>query len=272
MCFPVPLYIHLRAFRLPVGFCVDYVCIPPDELSTYQTLARLVVTQALNAVFLRLARPDEIPVVFMLDEFANSVGQMDIFDKAVTQIRGFGGRLAIVLQSIRQLKDCYRENRGVVSWETIEEACAASVYFKVRGATAVHVSERLPMVDHEKAHPTAPNRHSQDRALKPHQVSDPPSRLYGQESVFAFVEGMPPIWAGTIRSNHDELFKRLYDPNGFKQPVKQSSKSWRRQALEDKMQEAAGGIIGLPTRPAPPPHTAEDERKLEDLRDSLPFL
>jgi type IV secretion system protein VirD4 len=245
-----------------------YVCIPPDELSTYKTLARLVVTQALNAVFLRLARPGETPIVFMLDEFANSVGQMDIFDKAVTQIRGFGGRLAIVLQSIRQLKDCYRENRGTVSWETIEEACAAAVYFKVRGATAIHVSERLPMVDKPKIQPIGGPRHVQERLLKPHQVSDPPGP-YGQESVFAFVEGMAPIWARTIKSNDDEIFRRLYNPNRFHTPTLPGGKSWRQQALENDLDDAAGGALGLPTRPAPPPHTKADENELRDLLNDV---
>jgi len=216
-----------------------YLCIPPLELSTYKPLARLVVTHALQAVMARLARPGETPVVFMLDEFANSVGQMEVFDQAYSQVRGYGGRIAVVLQTIGQLRDLYPEGKGrSVSWQTIEETSGAAVYFKARGETAKHVSERLGLTTKLEGGPGGARQ--VQRPLKfPNEVSSPDG-AYGQESVFALIEGLDPLWVRTLKSYQDTEFKSKYNPNDFKPRTRGNNKSWRQEALENPPVQSAG--------------------------------
>lgn len=230
-----------------------FLCIPPDELTTYKPLARLIVSQAVQGVFARLARPSEIPVVFMLDEFANSVGQMTVLDAAYSQIRGYGGRLAIVVQTMSQLKDLYPvgQNRPV-SWETIEETSGAEIFFKARRGTAEHVSKMLGTVRRPRFQPIGGPREVEEPLLTPQQVSNPPGG-YGQESVFAFIEGLEPIWCQKIVSYSDEEFLKLHDPNKFKPKVLPGSVSWWDEGLRPHAVSE--------NRPAPE-HSPEDEFKL----------
>ena len=236
-----------------------YLSIPPLELSAYKPLARLVVTHALQAVFSRLADRREVPMVFMLDEFANSVGQMGVFDQAYSQIRGYGGRLAVVLQTIRQLKDLYPESRGnSVSWGTIEETSGLAVYFKADGGTAKHVSDRLGVTTKPQPAPIGGSKQVQRPLRFPDEVSS--GKLdAGLDTVYAFTGGNR-LWARLIVADKDARFCDLYNPDDFK-----SQPASVRKTPYDVIQEWHEKQKGRPA----PEMSPETEQRQKDFENDI---
>jgi len=188
-----------------------YLCFGPLDEAAYKTYIRLLVGQALLSVFLSLAAREDVPVLFLLDEFANTVGRLDVLDRAYSQIRGYGGRLALILQDIDQLQSLYPEGRGVLSWRTIEGGCGAAIYFNARTHTAEHVSRRTRVTTASEAS-GAVGLHQMAAPLAfPEDVEFP--KEYGPETLFCFVEGVRPFKAKRLTSWRDQEFAALHDPS-----------------------------------------------------------
>lgn len=237
-----------------------YLCVPPLELGTYKPLARLIVDHALRSVMQRLSFPGETPVVFLLDEFANSVGSLGTLNAGFSQVRGYGGRFAVVLQSIGQLKALYPEGKNAMDWTSVEETMGNAVYFKARYETAEHVSKRLGVTTHYTPSPIGGSSSHQGPLLYPNQVSNPPGP-YGQESIFAFIEGLDPLWARTLKSFSDEEFKGKYNPSAFVQKALGPAATWRQDALTQEAEKKREA----------PPITADDKNILNNVMKDMGF-
>lgn len=86
-----------------------YVVVAPNDLATLAPLVRLLFQQAVAIVQSAepdLAKGETLPVLFLLDEFV-SLGRMDDLARAMTTLRGFGGRAMIVVQTLASLRDLY---------------------------------------------------------------------------------------------------------------------------------------------------------------------
>lgn len=147
---------HLRALSFPEietslkgqGFNLSdlktdavtiYLCLPARHIGTCGRWLRLFVNLALQAMEKTPGRPvDNIPVLFVLDEFA-ALGHMQSIEDAAGQIAGFGVKLWPILQDLGQLKALYRER-----WETFMGNAGVLQFFGNNDLTTLEwISKRL---------------------------------------------------------------------------------------------------------------------------------
>ncbi len=82
-----------------------FVIVSPNDLVPLAPLIRLMFQQTI--AILQRAEPgkdEPYPVLFLLDEFA-SLGRMEVLQQAVTTLRGYGGRIMIVVQTLASIRD-----------------------------------------------------------------------------------------------------------------------------------------------------------------------
>jgi type IV secretion system protein VirD4 len=96
-----------------------YLVLPPRYLATHSTWLRLMLTSILLPL-LRSVENAKVPVLFMLDEFAQ-LGPMPVIENNLALMRGYGLKLWPVFQDLAQAKALYKErwesfigNAGVV--------------------------------------------------------------------------------------------------------------------------------------------------------------
>src|SRR5207248_2033830 len=96
-----------------------YLILPPRRLGTHSTWLRLMVTAVLQPL-MRSVRPAPVPVLFMLDEFAQ-LGPLAIIEKNLAMMREYGIKLWPIFQDLAQAQDIYKTrwesfigNAGVV--------------------------------------------------------------------------------------------------------------------------------------------------------------
>jgi len=86
--------------------CTVYVILPAETewLREHSIWLRLVITSALRSLY----SPRGVPVLFMLDEFAQ-LGHLGPIEDALGQARGYGVALWPMLQDYNQLRDLYKD-------------------------------------------------------------------------------------------------------------------------------------------------------------------
>jgi type IV secretion system protein VirD4 len=96
-----------------------YLILPPRYLATHSTWLRLMVTAVLQPL-MRTVRPAKVPVLFMLDEFAQ-LGHLPVIENNLALMREYGVKLWPVFQDLAQAEDIYKKrwesfigNAGVV--------------------------------------------------------------------------------------------------------------------------------------------------------------
>ncbi len=96
-----------------------YLILPPRYLATHSTWLRVLITSALMPL-LRSVEDAEVPMLFMLDEFAQ-MGRMPVIENNIALLRGYGVKLWPVFQDLAQAQDLYEKrwesfigNAGVV--------------------------------------------------------------------------------------------------------------------------------------------------------------
>ena len=95
-----------------------YLILPPRYLETHSTWLRLMITAVLTPLIRSTAKG--VPVLLMLDEFAQ-LGRLEVIERNMALMRGYGIKLWAILQDLSQLKDSYERrwesfigNAGVV--------------------------------------------------------------------------------------------------------------------------------------------------------------
>jgi type IV secretion system protein VirD4 len=88
-----------------------YLVLPPERLATHGVWLRLMVTSILLPL-LRSVESAPVPVLFMLDEFAQ-LGHMEVVQDNYALMRGFGVKLWTIWQDLTQAQRLYREQ-----WES----------------------------------------------------------------------------------------------------------------------------------------------------------
>lgn len=96
-----------------------YLVLPPEFLATHGVWLRLMVTSILRPLLRSVVKP-RVPVLFMLDEFAQ-LGRMEIVEDNYALMRGFGVKMWPIFQDLNQAKTHYGErwqsfisNAGIV--------------------------------------------------------------------------------------------------------------------------------------------------------------
>ncbi|MEG4917686.1 type IV secretory system conjugative DNA transfer family protein [Microcoleus sp. B7-D4] len=192
-----------------------YLCIPPLSLGLYGGFSRVVATLAIKAVMAKRAKRTDTPTLFMLDEFATTIGQMRAFEESFTVIAGYGGRFAMILQTVDQLQSLYPERRGTQSWKTIMENAGLKVFFNAREGTAEYVSKRMGVTTVNQISAIGGSKQIQRPLMFPEEVMFPkdPNGNFVPDAVYAFIEGLPTVRARRVFSYRDAEFTRLHDPN-----------------------------------------------------------
>src|SRR3984885_4356122 len=88
-----------------------YLILPPRYLATHSTWLRLMVTAVLQPL-MRSVRPATVPVLFMLDEFAQ-LGHLPVIENNLAMMRGYGVKLWTAFQDLSQAHAIYKER-----WES----------------------------------------------------------------------------------------------------------------------------------------------------------
>ena len=88
-----------------------YLILPPDYIESHATWFRVVLAAVLMPL-LRDAERAAFPVLFALDEYA-ALGRMELFERNMAMMRGYGVKLLIILQDLAQLKDVHEKR-----WES----------------------------------------------------------------------------------------------------------------------------------------------------------
>jgi len=123
--------------ELMKGKATVYLVLPPQYLKSQAALLRLWVGTLMRACIKNGAQEERL-THFVLDE-ANSLGQMEALENAVSLGRGYGVRLQFFYQSTGQLETCWRDGLD----KTLLGNCT-QVYFAVRDLeTAEQVSKQL---------------------------------------------------------------------------------------------------------------------------------
>lgn len=87
-----------------------YLILPPRYLETHSTWLRLMITSALMPLIRSTAKG--VPVLLMLDEFAQ-LGRLEVIERNMAIMRGYGIKLWVILQDLSQLQDSYERR-----WES----------------------------------------------------------------------------------------------------------------------------------------------------------
>jgi type IV secretion system protein VirD4 len=89
-----------------------YLVLPPEFLASHGTWLRLMITTILRPMLRSVAAPtgnkQQVPVLFMLDEFAQ-LGHMEIIKDNYALMRGYGVKLWTIWQDLNQAKLLYGE-------------------------------------------------------------------------------------------------------------------------------------------------------------------
>ena len=88
-----------------------YLVLPPEFLASHGVWLRMMVASILRPMLRSVTRPT-VPVLFMLDEFAQ-LGRMEIIEDNYALMRGYGVKLWTIWQDLNQAKNLYHER-----WES----------------------------------------------------------------------------------------------------------------------------------------------------------
>ncbi len=114
-----------------------YVIQSPDRLVTMAAHLRVILGTTLR-VLTRGKASEKNPVWFFIDETA-ALGRMQILEDAITTMRGFGIRLALIFQSPGQLQKVYGENA-----QTVLDNLKTQMYFAMRSPeSGEHISKMI---------------------------------------------------------------------------------------------------------------------------------
>ena len=198
-----------------------YLVIPPNGIDRVRPLLRLVTDMLFRHVCARMEFADGTSkagyrhrLLFMLDEFT-SLGKMPIVEKAIAYVAGYGGKLYIIVQDIKQLNMVYGRENALMSNCHVRIAYApndaetAELLSKMTGTTTV-VEKK---VSRSRGGATV----SISETARPLLTPDECSRLPGAEKdaegrvtkpghMLIFTAGQPPIYGMQILYFKDPEF------------------------------------------------------------------
>jgi len=112
-----------------------YLVLPPRYLETHATWLRLMITAVLTPL-IRTTGGD-VPVLLMLDEFAQ-LGRLEVVERNMALMRGYGVKLWAILQDLPQLQDCYPKR-----WESFVSNAGIKHLFAPQDLTTVKYFSEL---------------------------------------------------------------------------------------------------------------------------------
>jgi len=117
-----------------------YIVIPLGQMKKYSRWLRIITTLAIECIRSQPKKAIEKPTLFVLDEFPQLAGSLEIVKNGIVTLRSEGIKLWVLIQNIGQLQAIYEEE-----WSTFVGNSNVQVFGVKRGdmATAEWLSKTL---------------------------------------------------------------------------------------------------------------------------------
>ena len=218
-----------------------YLVLPEGRMASQSRWLRLMITLVLRRVQMDGLKTENTKTLLMVLDECAALGYMEVIERAMGYIAGFGVRLHVIFQDLNQAKAIYKER-----WETfIGNASLFTAFGNSDLTTLKYISERLgkcevPRIEQSYSGGTSEsdNRVSlgqnkdsilaaldgggssgetYSKNLRPNQVISPlllpdeVARFFAKETerVLVLISGEQPIYANRIIYYDDEPFKSL---------------------------------------------------------------
>jgi type IV secretion system protein VirD4 len=112
-----------------------YLVLPPRYLETHATWLRLMITAVLTPLIRTTG--GKVPVLLMLDEFAQ-LGRLEVIERNMALLRGYGVKLWSILQDLPQLQGSYTKR-----WESFVSNAGIKHLFAPQDLTTVKYFSEL---------------------------------------------------------------------------------------------------------------------------------
>lgn len=201
-----------------------YLVIGPNDMEALGPVARLFFQSAIAALQRNLPTEKEpFPVLLVLDEF-KSLGRMEAISNAATTLRGYGGRMLIVVQGAPNLEEVY----GRAGRDGLMNACQVHAYMSLNDASTKEMVSRS-LGSREIRTPSESTSRTTGRFGFSRTVSeqtrakrllteDEIGRL-GADDILILAQNLRPIRARKVRYYADRSLKRLYRSQEKAKPV-----------------------------------------------------
>jgi type IV secretion system protein VirD4 len=190
-----------------------YIVVSEDHIATLAPLLRLMFADLIACLRLKEAGPDEPwPVMMMIDEF-QQMGSMPYLERAIHSLASYGGRVAMIAQSLAALDRIY----GPEGRESLENGAGLKLYITPRdqrtvrevsaavGSTTREAVTRMYGRNKGFLGATSTSARLEERPL----LSETEARLLDPDEVIILASPQHPIKAQRIKFYDDPVFREL---------------------------------------------------------------
>ena len=218
-----------------------YVTVSPNDLEPLAPLVRVLFQQAIGVISQRepvkrrkpglwgrlrgqrKAQAGELhepfPVLFLIDEFA-SLGKMEVLIRALTWLRGYGGRVMIVIQSLASIRNIYGKDGA----DELLGLCGFQVFMSPSDKeTPEYISQSVGKFTRKSrskqwtSNEFKSRYHEQEEGselIRPEQV-----RMIGNRKIIALVENSRPVLTNRVTYFEDHVLKRIFNGQKGEHPM-----------------------------------------------------
>ena len=218
-----------------------YVTVSPNDLEPLAPLVRVLFQQAIGVLSQRepikrrkpgfwarlrgqkKSQPGDLhepfPVLFVIDEFA-SLGKLQILIRGLTWLRGYGGRMMIVIQSLASVREIYGRDGA----EELLGLCGIKVFMSPSDKeTPEYISKAIgdrtrPSESRQRESNSFKRRYNQteigEPLMRPEQI-----RMIGNRKVIALIENSRPVLTNRITYFEDRILKRIFNSQKGESPM-----------------------------------------------------
>lgn len=192
-----------------------YIAVSEDHIATLAPLLRLLFADLIASIRLKEPGPDEPwPVMIMIDEF-QQMGAMPYLERAIHTLASYGGRVALIAQSLAALDKIY----GPEGRESLENGAGLKLYITPRDERTVkEVSQAVGSTTKEAVTrsygrnkgllgATSTTARLEERPL----LSETQARLMDPDEVIILAPPQHAILAKRIKYFDDPIFKAMMD-------------------------------------------------------------
>ena len=208
----------LMNYETPVSL---YIVVEPGDIASLSSLIRILIIQTINLLTPEMDFSDgeenkgfKHRLLFLLDEFP-ALGKMDVLEKALAFIAGYGMKAMLIVQSLAQLNKAYGNDNSIL------DNCQIQLFYTANdNKTAEYVSKSLGKETIKRTNiSTSGGRfgkktYSEAEVGRDLMTLDEVRKLC-LTKIIIFCAGKPPILANKIFYFKDKRFK-----NKIIKPVK----------------------------------------------------
>jgi len=190
-----------------------YIAVSEDHIATLAPLLRLMFADLIASIRLNEPGTDEPwPVMMMIDEF-QQMGAMPYLERAIHSLASYGGRVAMIAQSLASLDRIY----GPEGRESLENGAGLKLYITPRdqrtvkevsaavGSTTREAVTRMYGRNKGFLGATSTSARLEERPL----LSETEARLMDPDEVIILASPQHPIKASRIKYYDDPFFKEM---------------------------------------------------------------